>query len=101
MIDSMFCGHANEVPHECTCSPNCYCRVEGSCKNKIFIDPIIKLKSPAVMDFIIFMLNKGYEVIFIPHPDKNRIKVIKGWSSFEIIDDNLEKCISTILGIVK
>lgn len=28
---SMFCDHANEVPAECTCASNCYCKAEGSC----------------------------------------------------------------------
>lgn len=29
----MLCEHANEVPAECKCEPDCYCK-QNSCKNK-------------------------------------------------------------------
>jgi len=25
------CNHANEVPAQCVCATNCYCKAEGSC----------------------------------------------------------------------
>lgn len=31
--DSMLCNHANEVPVDCPCGPNCYCRTQGSCRS--------------------------------------------------------------------
>lgn len=32
--NAMLCTHANEVPTICPCPPTCYCRVEGSCKDR-------------------------------------------------------------------
>ena len=32
--NSMFCNHANEVPAQCPCKDDCYCRVEGTCRDK-------------------------------------------------------------------
>jgi hypothetical protein len=29
---ALYCEHANEAPVDCRCSPDCYCRVHGSCK---------------------------------------------------------------------
>lgn len=31
---AMYCEHANEVPQSCPCDADCYCRVEGTCRDR-------------------------------------------------------------------
>ncbi len=42
--DALLCNHANEVPVECICGSNCYCRTQGSCRVKQVKNPRKKRK---------------------------------------------------------
>lgn len=47
--NAMFCEHANEVPMECNCNFDCYCK-KNTCKSRIKLPADNDLNKPGEFD---------------------------------------------------